>query len=445
MKQKIRNLRAIHGTAVVAMSSRITSSAGWLLGMAMVVRYLTPEETGFYYAFQSLVALQVFLEMGMATVIIMSANHEVANLVWDKTRWVGEARHIERLGSIVRLVGKWYGMAGSAVVCFILPIGCVFFSRQNHGAHPVVWFGPWVALGLAAGFSIAFVGLEAITEGLGAVDELAKSRLAQAFFALLAFVIALRLGAGLWASPIMVAVRVLVGTSVIMKKCGGRLLAVVREPKGETLNWWKDLFPFQWRIALSWMAGYAIFQILTPVIFAYSGAVEAGRFGLAVQATTGIGTVAGAWLQVRQAFWAQGAARRDWAFLDRDFLRVALMTTGLAVLGCVIFGGVLVLGRRWGGTTRLPSWGVYLPLAAAICVNQYVFAMATYLRSFLVEPFLKLSLLMAATVSVGTLLLRHQSPAVLACWYCLVTGTLGLGMGMETFRRWRKTLQANAS
>ena len=439
---KMNAIFKTHGTALIAMSSRVTSAVGWLLGMFMVVHYLTPVETGFYYAFQSLVALQVFLEMGMATVIIIRANQEVAYLTWDNQRWNGDSRHVQRLGSIVRLVKRWYGLAGLSVLLIITPVGIIFFSRQNTAAHPVAWLGPWIALGFAAGLSVIFVGLEALTEGMGSVSELAQSRLAQAIFALLVFIVALRMGAGLWASSLMVAGRVFVGTYLIWKKCGCRLQAIMKEPKGEKVDWRRDLLPFQWKIALSWISGYAIFQIMTPFVFAYSGPTEAGRFGLAVQATAGVGSVAGAWLQVRQAYWAQGAARRDWAFLERDFRAVASISIGLSLVGCTMVGGMILIGKYYGVVNRLPSWGVYIPFAIAICINQYIFAMATYLRAFFVEPFLLQSILMALTISIGTLFLRHQPPFVLAWWYCGVTGTLGLWMGQWVFHRWRKHNQS---
>ena len=442
MNLDVRRLCQQHSTAFVAMGSRVISALGWLLGMVMVVRYLTPAETGFFYAFQSLVALQVFLEMGMATVIIMSANHEVVNLTWENGRWNGCSTHLERLGSIARVVGKWYGFAGSAVIVLIIPMGIIFFSRQHTVGHHVAWLGPWIALGFTAGASVIFVGFEALAEGIGAVNDLAHSRLWQAFLALVIFVVVLRMGAGLWASPLMVGTRVLVGFAVIARKCGRKLIEILRAPKGDKVDWRKDLFPFQWRIAVSWMSGYAIYQVLTPTVFYFSGPIEAGRFGLAVQIAAGVGTVSGAWLQVRQAYWAQGAARRDWVFLDRDFIRVSLATIGLAFFGCSLGAVILVVGSYLGVANRLPSWGVFIPFALAVCINQYIFAMATYLRSFLVEPFLLQSILMAAAIAGGAFILRNHAPYVLAWWYCVVTATLGLWLGQWIFYRWRKANKA---
>jgi hypothetical protein len=48
--------------------------------MALVLRYLTPEIQGYFYAFSGVVAMQVFLEMGFSQNILQFASHEFAKL-----------------------------------------------------------------------------------------------------------------------------------------------------------------------------------------------------------------------------------------------------------------------------------------------------------------------------------------------------------------------------
>ncbi|WP_306598024.1 hypothetical protein [Geothrix sp. 21YS21S-2] len=440
--QRVGRLTAGHGTALLAMSARFVAAGGWLVAMAMVVANLSPAQQGFHYAFQSLIALQILMEMGMSTVILTTAGHEVALLAWSGEFWRGEDFHIQRLGSLMRLAMKWYGIAGLAVVFIIVPFGVVFFSRTHPADTGVVWLGPWIGLGLATAASVFMVGMNAMAEGMGAVRELALTRLFQSTVAIVSFSLALKLGAGLWSASVMVGSGVVVNASLLYLKCGPRMVNALHSPVGARIDWAKDLLPFQWRIAVSWMAGYAIFQLLTPTVFAFNGAVAAGRFGMAVQATTGVGAIAGAWLQVRQAPWAQGAARRDWTFLDSDFRKVGTVTTTLAILGCGCLVLIFHFAGRVGYGTRVPSGSVLLPLCIAICLNQWTNAMATYLRSFRVEPFLIPSLLMAASIAIGCTLLRHQEPFVLAWWYCAMTILVGLTGGGWVFHRWRRLNQA---
>ena len=39
--------------------------------------------------------------------------------------------------------------------------------------------------------------------------------------------------------------------------------------------WRREILPFQWRISVSWMSGYFIFQLFTPMLFTNQGAVAA--------------------------------------------------------------------------------------------------------------------------------------------------------------------------
>src|SRR5665647_910123 len=62
---------------------------GWglfsgLVMLLLVVRYLTPDEQGYYYTFASILALQIFFELGMSYVVMQSASHERAYLTWSK-------------------------------------------------------------------------------------------------------------------------------------------------------------------------------------------------------------------------------------------------------------------------------------------------------------------------------------------------------------------------
>ena len=50
-------------------------SRGWgllsgLVTLLLVVRYLTPDEQGYYYTFASLLAMQILFELGMSVVVM---------------------------------------------------------------------------------------------------------------------------------------------------------------------------------------------------------------------------------------------------------------------------------------------------------------------------------------------------------------------------------------
>ena len=54
-----------------------------VLTIFFIARYLSPEEQGYYYTFGSIVALQVFFELGLTGIITQFVAHEASHLSWN--------------------------------------------------------------------------------------------------------------------------------------------------------------------------------------------------------------------------------------------------------------------------------------------------------------------------------------------------------------------------
>src|SRR5580658_2529241 len=60
--------------------ARFWGSAAGLVTVALIARFLSPAEQGYYYTFGSLIALQIVFELGFSFVILQMASHERAYL-----------------------------------------------------------------------------------------------------------------------------------------------------------------------------------------------------------------------------------------------------------------------------------------------------------------------------------------------------------------------------
>src|SRR6185369_3301792 len=105
-------------------------------------------------------------------------------------------------------------------------------------------------------------------------------------------------------------------TSYRRKLVGGLLSYSVKE---HAIGWRREIWPFQWRIALSWLCGYFIFQIFTPVLFAFQGPVTAGQMGMSLTISSGIGSIAVAWMSTKAPVYGGLIARGEIGELDRIF------------------------------------------------------------------------------------------------------------------------------
>ena len=62
------------------------------------------------------------------------------------------------------------------------------------------------------------------------------------------------------------------------------------------LIWKKEIWPFQWRISLSWLSGFFTFNLINPIVFVLHGPVMAGRIGITFSLITAVLSIAGAWI-----------------------------------------------------------------------------------------------------------------------------------------------------
>lgn len=81
--QKYSQQIGIDGAIGYTVLSRIISASGGLVTLVFISLFLSTEEQGYYYTFGSIIAIQVFFELGLNSIITQYAAHEVAHLQWE--------------------------------------------------------------------------------------------------------------------------------------------------------------------------------------------------------------------------------------------------------------------------------------------------------------------------------------------------------------------------
>src|SRR3984893_14237297 len=76
----IRSVLGLDRAVGFTILARFWSSAAGLVTVALIARFLSPAEQGYYYTFGSLVAMQMVFELGFSFVILQLASHERALL-----------------------------------------------------------------------------------------------------------------------------------------------------------------------------------------------------------------------------------------------------------------------------------------------------------------------------------------------------------------------------
>lgn len=140
----------------------------------------------------------------------------------------------------------------------------------------------------------------AIIEGLGKVKEIAKFRMVQQIIQPIILWGGLYYGLELYVLGIDAICRVLLITYLIRISPIYSILTLIwKEKITDTISYKNEILPYQWRIAVSWISGYFIFQLFNPVLFATEGPIVAGQMGMTMQALNALQALTLAWINTK--------------------------------------------------------------------------------------------------------------------------------------------------
>lgn len=371
----------------------------------LISLYFTPALQGYYYTFSTLIAFQVFVELGLGTVTQQFASHEWANLSLVGGKIVGNKDSLSRLTSIAQISAKWF-MYGACIAAFGLAIGgYLFFSHSTD--QTISWHLPWFLLSFATGINILLVPCWSLLEGCNQVKSIYAFRFWLGIISSVTVWISLSMNTGLWTSVIGSIVSIIFSLIFINKRYRYFFKQLIcTHPLGDQINWRANMLPMQWRIAISWICGYISFSLFTPLLFTYHGPVVAGQMGMTWSLISVISAIGGSWLAPRVPQFAMLAAEGNYKALDRLFWKVTKVIIMVSTLvGVGIFAFVLLVNYSDVPWIKRFSTRVFSPLTIAIfLVGQILlsssYPFSSYMRAHKQEPAMKLSII--ASIMMGT-------------------------------------------
>jgi hypothetical protein len=422
--------------------ARVWSSSAGIITVLLIAKFLSPAEQGYYYTFGSLVALQIVFELGFSIVILQLASHERAHLSVARDGSVtGDSIAHERLASVLQKSVKWYSAAAMLMAAILIPTGFYFFSRHPNSGLPVAWRLPWCLVVIAATLTFQIDPILSFLEGCGYVANIARLRLSQAILGGLLVWSVLAIHRGLFAPAMMILGQIVAG-GIWLYRRRGLLLGLWRhKTTRHRIQWRTEVWPFQWRIAVSWICGYFIFQLFNPVLFAYKGAIAAGQMGMSLSIVSALTSVSIAWVNTKAAPFGSMIARKDYAELDRVFFNALRQSVAVCAAGAllVLLGSVYLNLERIRFAQRMldpVSLGILL---LGTIINVIVFAESVYLRAHKQEVFLRGSILGAVLIGSSTYWIgRAYGARGMVSGYLAVGVVVGLGYNTWVFLSYRK-------
>lgn len=421
--------------------ARFWGSAAGLVTVVLIAQFLSPAEQGYYYTFGSLVAMQMVFELGFSFVILQLASHERAQLsISSDYDIVGDSVAHARLASVIQKSVRWYSVAAMLLATTLVPVGFYFFYTHQHAGHTVYWRLPWCLDALMAVLNFQLDPLLSFLEGCGYVANIARLRFAQSLTGSLLAWLALISHHGLFAPAMMLLG--MASCSLVWLFTKRKLLFALLKyhPGTNRIRWSEEVWPFQWRIAVSWFCGYFIFWLFNPVLFAYHGPAEAGRMGMSLSLANAILNIAVSWVSTKSAPFGTLIARKEYQQLDQTFFRALWQSTAVSVAGAMTawVGTVFLNVQHIRFAQRLLDPSSIAMLMIYMITNVIIFAEAYYLRAHKQEVFFVNSVVGAVSVTAFTLIFGRYFGARGIVVSCFIGNVLGLVWATYKFQKYRR-------
>ena len=411
---KIGNKLGIDKAIAYTSSNGVLSAFIGVFSVFLYATCLTKEEQGYYYTFGSVMAIQVFFELGFTGIMTQYVAHEHAHLKWnsDGIGLLGEDIYRSRLSSLLHFCLKWYFVI-AILYWFILQVGGFFFFKEFGKDDHVDWNIPWLILSSTSAWWLFSAPVFSFMRGLGLVKQMAKMEFYRTIVNTGITWGALILGFKLYSMAFAaIACMIYVLAYFVMHDFFAILKNIWKTEINERVVYMTEIFPYQWKIALSWIGGYFVFNFMNPVIFATVGSVAAGQMGMSVNVLNSIRSFSMSWMNTKIPLISSLIELKDYLQLDRIFKKTIKqeLFVCFAILGLfwiVIFSlresqlsiNGKVIGERF--LEYIPLLFVTIPVALQMVTDNF----ATYLRCHKKEPFLVISICSGLASAASVLLL----------------------------------------
>ena len=377
--------------------------------LILIPLYITMEVQGYWYTFISLAALAVFADMGFSTILLQFSAHEFAHLKFESDKTIGgNKKHLERLASLLRFAMKWAGSIGVVAFPIILFIGFIILNQKE---TEINWVIPWVIYGIAS--SLIFVNsmLLSFIEGCDSVGDIQKIRFYISFITVLSTVTLLVCGTELYALVLSLFIGAITGIVLIFIKYHKMLKQLYDIGLKVFYDWKVEILKLIGKYSISWISGYFIFYIFTPIAFTYKGVVESGQIGLTIAVFTAIFGISNIWMTIIIPKINMLVSKRDYETLDQIFKKHLLLSIVTYILGVItLFIIVLFLKDYVPFDERLVSPFSLMIISIVWLLQIVVQGLAYYMRAHKEEPLVIPSFVSGIYVSLTTLFVVTYLP-----------------------------------
>lgn len=382
-----------------------------ILMLPFILVYLTDDELGMWYVFQSLNALIALLDFGFNATVARNVNYAwngVDDIAAEGTNGRGATGdvNVHLFYQVIRVCRRIYLVISLCALAAMTTLGTVYVASVRPDGR-FIWFVSWGVYAFAIFFNLYYGYLEACLRGVGAITANYKSisvtKLVQ-FFVTVGTLLA---GAGLLGTAIAFLASNFILRMLLIRsfKTYDGVSEAIRAGKAvtktETLRpLFSSMWHNAWRDGLVSLSAYLSTQANTLICSLAIGLTSTGSYGLAIQITTVVSNCAFAWYNASMPNIQACAALGDRHGAAELFSRSLAAYVGVSVLGYLAF---LFIGLPIVCLFK-PDFDFDLVMLVAICGYMLVYRgvnlFASFISCFNVIPYMP-AFVMTSILSVG--------------------------------------------
>ena len=395
-------LKSIHVTKEVFIGAvnRLWTLLSGPITIIFVLNYFSEITQGYFYTFKQLLALRVLTELGLGTVIIQFVSHEWAHLSVTKNGNItGKIEAKNRLASIIKFSFKWFFRASALLFIILLIIGMYLFGSKS---DPTInWFWPWFFLAALTSFELLLIPGFSILTGCNDVFFVYSVQLLKAIINIIFIWLTIALGLGIWSLVIGSGISIIISTIILGYFKADLIKKMIRVKINDNFEWKTEIWPMQWRIALSWLCGYFTYNLFTPVLFHFQGPEAAGQMGMTMSVISVIGFVPSLWIKPNMPQFGIHIAKKNYFELDKHFFKLLkVVLVFLLFTAFILWIGFYIINvYNFSFAARLLPLLPITLLIIAKTLSSSTSPFSDYLRAHKKEPFVIISVISSLLIA----------------------------------------------
>jgi len=200
----------------------------------------------------------------------------------------------------------------------------------------------------------------------------------------------------------------------------------------------KDMFPLLKKYAISWISGYFIFSIFTPITFHYYGAIEAGKVGLSIALCSAVYNISNVWITMIIPKINMLVSKSDYKILNDLFYKHLIFSMCTCLVGLLLVCLIYFFIDKNELLDRFVSFNSIIVLLISWFLQLIINSMAVYIRAHKVEPLSMLSFISAIYVSLITFLIAIYLPFEYYFVGFLSSYIWGLPLVINIFKKYKR-------